>query len=376
MLPNPDWSALELDSLDVALLWRYWDGLATTTERATLENWFNAKPGRRAWCAQLRRGLVVGTGESLSPQEVERRAARVLEAAGVTTSQKGADQTGISVPALEPTSMPAAARTLAPRAKTLSVQPPNRITDSASNQTLRRTMGGVAIAFAALASMVIGRFIPLPKWHERAPAQIAYVTGNGERAKVELPDGTHVVLNVASRLEVPANFGKQQRSLRLVGQAYFQVAHTDGTPFIVQAGRTETKVLGTAFSVRAYQPSNVQVAVREGKVAVDNAVLGAADIASIVSNSPVVIARHQNLDAAQGFVAGHLVLQQTQLRNVIPDLDRWYDVDLRLSDPALGNLPIDLILMDGSVGDLVELLKNLYNLRVVREGRMLTLYPH
>jgi ferric-dicitrate binding protein FerR (iron transport regulator) len=177
-------------------------------------------------------------------------------------------------------------------------------------------------------------------------------------------------------LEVPANFGKQHRSVHLIGQAYFQVSHTDETPFVVQAGETQTKVLGTAFSVRAYQPSHVQVAVREGKVAVNNTVLGAADIAHVVGRSNVVVAHHQNLDAAQGFVAGHLVLQRTRLRDVIPDLDRWYDVDLRLSDPALGRLPVDLILMDGSVGDLVELLKNLYNLRIVRAGRMITLYPH
>lgn len=238
----------------------------------------------------------------------------------------------------------------------------------------RRSLWGATFVLAAALAVVVAMLFPYQFRSTPTTAFNTYATTSGERASIVLIDGTRVNLNVASRLEVPKNFGEGNRSVRLIGEAYFQVTHTAGAPFTVAAGRTRTTVLGTAFGIQAYQPADVQVAVRAGKITLNNVVLTARDIAH-ATPAGVVVAHDQSLDAALAFVTGRLLLPRTQLRDAIVGLNRWYGADIRLGDPALGALPIQGVLLSGSIGDLMELLHGTLDVRVVRTGRTLTLYP-
>ena len=93
--------------------------------------------------------------------------------------------------------------------------------------------------------------------------------GKGDKATIELPDGTNVVLNSASQLSYLNNFGEKVRRVQLNGEAYFKVAHDEKHAFIVQIGDLEVKVLGTSFNVSAYEDAkDVTVVLLEGKVGV------------------------------------------------------------------------------------------------------------
>ena len=93
--------------------------------------------------------------------------------------------------------------------------------------------------------------------------------GKGDKATIELPDGTNVVLNSASQLSYLNNFGENVRRVQLNGEAYFKVAHDEKHAFIVQIGDLEVKVLGTSFNVSAYEDAkDVTVVLLEGKVGV------------------------------------------------------------------------------------------------------------
>jgi ferric-dicitrate binding protein FerR (iron transport regulator) len=205
-----------------------------------------------------------------------------------------------------------------------------------------------------------------------ALSSLVYTTGNGERANITLPDGGTVTLNVASRIEVPQDFGTRDRLVYLQGQADFRVAHQGGVPFTVEAGGTRARVLGTEFGVRAYGTGPVQVAVRTGRVVVGSLVLGARDIA-MVTPSQVMVAHDQDLAQALGFTQGRLVLNDVPLRETLPDLERWYDVKIQWRDPSIGAIPVHAVLTNGSIGDLMEALRVTLGLHVVCEGRTLTL---
>ena len=87
----------------------------------------------------------------------------------------------------------------------------------------------------------------------------------GDKATIELPDGTNVVLNSASQLSYLNNFGENGRRVQLNGEAYFKVAHDEKRAFIVQVGDLEVKVLGTSFNVSAYEDAkDVTVVLLEG----------------------------------------------------------------------------------------------------------------
>lgn len=80
---------------------------------------------------------------------------------------------------------------------------------------------------------------------------------SGRQFHLRLADGTSVWLNSDSSLEYPASFdGHDTRTVKLSGEAFFDVARNERCPFIVELENGEKiKVLGTSFNVNAY-PDN------------------------------------------------------------------------------------------------------------------------
>ena len=78
-----------------------------------------------------------------------------------------------------------------------------------------------------------------------------YATAPGQRATITLPDDNTVALNVASRLEVPTNYGRGNHMVRLpVGEALFNVSksHHDGVPFLCSLRQRQSREFwGSSF---------------------------------------------------------------------------------------------------------------------------------
>ncbi|MDJ1506515.1 FecR family protein [Xanthocytophaga agilis] len=84
-----------------------------------------------------------------------------------------------------------------------------------------------------------------------------------------LEDSSTVLLQPGSTLKYPTNFESEQREVFLTGEAFFQVARNPEKPFLVYTGDIITKVLGTSFTIKAYEKSSsIQVSVKTGKVSV------------------------------------------------------------------------------------------------------------
>jgi len=85
-----------------------------------------------------------------------------------------------------------------------------------------------------------------------------------------LSDGSKVLLHGNSKLEYAA-FTGATREVTLTGEAYFDVAHDAGKPFIIHSGNIKTTVLGTAFNIKAWPTEQeITVTVTRGKVKVEN----------------------------------------------------------------------------------------------------------
>ena len=206
-----------------------------------------------------------------------------------------------------------------------------------------------------------------------------YTTSNGERANITLPDGSHVILNVASQLDVPADYAMGNHAVHLVGEALITTLHHDATPLTVYAGPVTVRVLGTTFLVRHYATdSGTTVAVRDGKVAVH---LGTSQPTVLTSARQMFVSQArsghvQMADVSQfSFATGLLSLRGVPLPKAIPELNRWYDADIRLADSSLSAQNFTGDCAAGSLADLTEILQATYNVRVVRHGRVVTLFP-
>lgn len=96
------------------------------------------------------------------------------------------------------------------------------------------------------------------------------VVAPGKMKLIELPDGTKIWLNSASKFGYPKQFSAKLRAVTLIeGEAFFEVAHENNRPFIVHSKGINTQVLGTSFNIDAYNFSkSVKVSVATGKVGV------------------------------------------------------------------------------------------------------------
>lgn len=84
-----------------------------------------------------------------------------------------------------------------------------------------------------------------------------------------LSDGTRVWLNENSEIEYPVQFAKNERTVTLKGEAFFEVKRDPSRPFIITSGTIKTTVLGTSFNIKAYN-NTPEVNVRTGKVQVES----------------------------------------------------------------------------------------------------------
>lgn len=207
-----------------------------------------------------------------------------------------------------------------------------------------------------------------------------YVTPRGERAQFRLPDGTRVMLSVASRLRLPLDYGVGERRLYLTGAAYFDVQHDANKRFFVHTGEIVTEDLGTRFGVRAYETdSTVQVAVAEGRVVLrsrrEEMPLKQGELAVATASGQVVTPKDESIERVLAWTEGRIEFKSTPLAVALLELSRWFDLDFRLGDPALAEL-----LLTGSFEDRPDewMLKELaltLGVRAERRGRVVTFYP-
>lgn len=239
--------------------------------------------------------------------------------------------------ALDVSRADAAWRALAPRLRTADAPRP---------RVARRAW----ITVAAAAGVAVAGLGVWRTTTRRAPAlvaQAAYtiVAPHGARREATLPDGTRLVLDAGGRMTYDGGYGRGAREVTLDGAAYFVVTHDAAHPFRVRTRAGVAEDLGTRFVVRAYaEAADVEVAVAEGRVAVRGTApsaqrveLGRGQLARLATSGAITVASDVDVDARLGWTHGELAYADTPLADALPQLARWYDVDIRLADRALAS---------------------------------------
>ena len=173
--------------------------------------------------------------------------------------------------------------------------------------------------------------------HLAATAQLAIVT---------LDDGTRVMLTPESKLIVPKQFGELMRAVKLEGEATFTVPPGKSKQFEVRAANTKTTVTGTVLTVRNFPAeSSVVIALKEGtaivKVGDSTRTVGAGQ-AVFVKNSKMREPTAPELQEATTWNDKTLTIANRTLRDVLPQLRRWYGIDIKVLDLPLLERPVSL----------------------------------
>jgi transmembrane sensor len=82
-----------------------------------------------------------------------------------------------------------------------------------------------------------------------------------------------------------------------------------------------------------------------------------------------------DVDAYLAWMRGRLVFADTPVREVLPQLGRWYDVDLKLGDTALADARLSATLDAEALPEALHLLAVALDVRIERQGRTAVLYP-
>jgi ferric-dicitrate binding protein FerR (iron transport regulator) len=91
------------------------------------------------------------------------------------------------------------------------------------------------------------------------------------KSRVQLPDGSVVVLNRHSKLIYNKDFGVTKREIALTGEAFFDISKNETVPLTVVAGAVRIRVMGTAFNVRAYtDDSTIETSLIRGSIEVSS----------------------------------------------------------------------------------------------------------
>jgi transmembrane sensor len=196
--------------------------------------------------------------------------------------------------------------------------------------------GGIA------ASVVMG--VGIPEIHDSGLAE-SFSTEIGQLLEVVLSDGSVVSLNTNSRIVV--NFTTHARNIDLLrGEALFDVAKNKHRPFIVSAGDTRVRAVGTSFMVSRLPSKPVQVLIREGVVELQRVdapealpVRASANIqATAAPGAPIatVAMPEANLMRDLAWQHGSIALDNQTLSDAAGEFARYSEVRV-IVDPAVSN---------------------------------------
>ncbi|RZI83199.1 MAG: DUF4880 domain-containing protein [Pseudomonas sp.] len=156
--------------------------------------------------------------------------------------------------------------------------------------------------------------------------QADHLTVVGERQRLQLDDGTKVLLNTDSAFASDMRDGQPVARL-LQGEAYFQVGRAGEQALEVQAGPMRAQVRDTDFAVR-YLDGQAQVRVQRGDVdlhaASDQHIrLRAGDSINV---GPQGFGQPSRPDMRQdlAWVEGRLVFENCPLSEVLAEVRRYY----------------------------------------------------
>lgn len=221
--------------------------------------------------------------------------------------------------------------------------------------------GSIAAVAAAAAAMIAPQMATFT-----TARTIAYRTGPSETRTIELNDGSHILLDRNSRLELAD--GASPRVEMQSGAAYFDIRHDPTRPFAIQANGYEVRDIGTKFDL-VIAPATVRVAVSDGRLTVapagGNGTTIAAgqriDIATATGEARVIPIAAASVGSWRH---GQLVYQDMPLALVATDLSRYVGRPVEV-DPTIGDLRVSGVLAISDGAGLVQRIEALLPVKAV-----------
>jgi ferric-dicitrate binding protein FerR (iron transport regulator) len=199
-------------------------------------------------------------------------------------------------------------------------------------------------------------------------------------APFKLSDGSVIHLSKNSVIKYPEKFGQNSREVYFWGEAFFAIASDKTRPFVIEAGETRIKVLGTSFNVRASEETGrVEVTVNSGSVlfyyvdesetALDQVTLTAGD-RGVYNRKTGKITKSVNTDLNfLGWKTGILVFDEAPLADVLETLGSRYDVSFNVTDKQIENLRLTATFDNESLDSILQVIQLVHSVKISKTGK-------
>ncbi len=229
---------------------------------------------------------------------------------------------------------------------------------------------------AAAAVLIVAAVFVLKPW-QADPEENAVLanqenevsTRPGSKSRVQLPDGSIVMLNAGSKLVYHKDFGKDLREVTLIGEGFFDVKKMKEKPFIIHTSTIDIKVLGTVFNVKAYPEDkktetsllhgSIEVTIKnrpndkiilspseklvvENTTVIDKVIVGdkktevpAATMNTVMSINKLKYAEADSSVAETQWIDNKMVFRDESFEDLAVRMERWYNVEIEIQDERL-----------------------------------------
>ncbi|WP_233898554.1 FecR family protein [Tenacibaculum piscium] len=195
--------------------------------------------------------------------------------------------------------------------------------------------------------------------------EIFIATTYGEQKEVTLSDGSVVWLNASSKISYKEN---SPRTIRLEGEAFFEVAKDKKHPFTVETpDNIIVKALGTSFNIKSYKENNYyETVLFTGKVAVNvkdseknkMIMLPNDKIRILKKNKQIIKSVIKNKMNTISWREGKIQFKNKTFKEIATDFKNQYNLKFHFENEKISNIKFTgTFEKTMPIGEILEILK-------------------
>jgi len=165
------------------------------------------------------------------------------------------------------------------------------------------------------------------------------VLPKGKEDSMGLPDGSAVIVNADSRLQILFSSKGEKREVKFSGEGYFKIA-PGSIPFIIHTPHATIEVLGTEFNLNTYDSGFTRISLINGKIrfkALNKSVIVNGGHELLYSHGSSIYVNQCFCSGSASWRKGIYPFNNLKLKSVLAKLERIYNTPIMIDEGEVVN---------------------------------------